>query len=441
MRLHSPTRRTARLAAVGLLAASLALTACGAGSRTGAATATKVACDFTNPAQPTTVNVLAYNSSAVDPFSNTMVASCTHDNVTVKHDPIDFAGQLEKTTATLAGDSGTYDIVETYTYAIPDLASRGKLAPLDDLLAKYKDKYELGELDPNTLKSMTYDGKLYGLPMQSQLLVMAYRKDLFDKNGLTPPTTFEEMRADAKKLQDAEGMQYPIALPLLSTADLDTAFAATLGSQDSAFFVNPETKKPNFTQEPTAKALEQLKSLQPYMDPQVTTFDQPKVQQQLYNGKAAMAVMFSGRMNDLTQQKNTKLYNDFGFAAPPAVFEGGKAYSTVSTDGWSIPFNTKVDKDLLFEIIGASVSKDASQAAVPAAFPARTTVDQSSSPYAAAAKDSLAKGPTKEIQPYVPAVSEAIRPVLANYMAGKVDVPQAQQQMQAAAEKVMAAQK
>ena len=34
-------------------------------------------------------------------------------------------------------------------------------------------------------------------------------------------------------------------------------------------------------------------------------------------------------------------------------------------------------------------------------------------------------------------MSEAIRPVLANYMAGKIDVPEAQQQMQAAAKKVM----
>ena len=52
------------------------------------------------------------------------------------------------TTATLAGDSGTYDIIETYTYAIPDLASRGKLQPLDELYAKYEDKYTLNELDP-----------------------------------------------------------------------------------------------------------------------------------------------------------------------------------------------------------------------------------------------------------------------------------------------------
>ena len=39
----------------------------------------------------------------------------------------------------------------------------------------------------------------------------------------------------------------------------------------------------------------------------------------------------------------------------------------------------------------------------------------------------------------MPAVSNAIRPVLANYMAGKIDVPEAQRQMQAAAEKALAA--
>src|SRR5690242_3135761 len=93
-------RRGLLLGAAGLSLA-LALTSCGAGSRTRAQTATTVACDFGKPASATTVNVLAYNSSAVDPFSNTMVASCSHDNVTVKHDPIDFPNQVQKTTATL----------------------------------------------------------------------------------------------------------------------------------------------------------------------------------------------------------------------------------------------------------------------------------------------------------------------------------------------------
>ena len=84
-----------------------------------------------------------------------------------------------------------------------------------------------------------------------------------------------------------------------------------------------------------------MKSLLPYMDPQVTTFDQPKVQQQMYNGTAAMAIMFSGRMNDLTAGRPTpSTPRHFAFAAPPAVFDGGKQYSALSVDGWSIPSNT-----------------------------------------------------------------------------------------------------
>ncbi len=58
-------------------------------------------------------------------------------------------------------------------------------------------------------EGMSYDGKLYGLPMQAQMFVMAYRKDVFDKNGLTAPTTFEEMKDAAKKIQDAGRHEVP----------------------------------------------------------------------------------------------------------------------------------------------------------------------------------------------------------------------------------------
>ncbi len=87
------TRRTHVLRRVGVgLAAVLVAAGCGAGSRTGQQTATQVECAFDKPANPVEVNVLAYNSSAIDPFTNTMVTSCSHDGVTLKHEPIDFGG-------------------------------------------------------------------------------------------------------------------------------------------------------------------------------------------------------------------------------------------------------------------------------------------------------------------------------------------------------------
>jgi sorbitol/mannitol transport system substrate-binding protein len=426
-------------AAGAALSVSVVLSACGAGSRTGAETATQVACDFENPAAATTVNVLAYNSSAVDPFTNTMVKSCTHDNVTVKHDPIDFAGQVQKTTATLAGDQGTYDILETYSFIIGPNGASGKLQPLDDLFAKYADEYKLNDLDKSMREGMSYEGKLYGVPMQAQMFVMAYRKDVFDKNGLTAPKTIDEMMTAAKKIQDAGDMKYPIALPLLSTGDIVTHYDAMLGGLGKTI-VDPETKRPNLDTPESKKALENMLALVPYMDPQVTTFDQPKVQQQLFNGTAAMAIMFSGRMNDLTQQTNSQYFDKFAFASPPAVEEGSELiYSRLSIDGWSLPKNTDLSPDLLFELIASSVSEDASKGSLPAAFPARTSaVTPDSSPYAEAALESIKKTTPPVAQPYNPDVSNAIISLIAQTVTGKLSVDEGTKQMQAAAEKVMA---
>ena len=430
--------RTRLLLGTVAVAFSLALVGCGAGSRTGAQTATEVACDFENPAEPTTVNVLAYNSSAVDPFTNTMVKSCTRDNVTVKHDPIDFAGQVQKTTATLAGDKGTYDIIETYSFIIGTNAAAQKIQPLDELFAKHAEAYKLEDLDESMRAGMSYEGKLYGLPMQAQMYVMAYRKDVFDKHGLTAPTTLDEMVAAAKTIQDAGDMKYPIALPWLATGDIITQYDAVMSAL-GAQLVDPETKEPQFDSPESKQALEFMKSLLPYMDPQVTTFDQPKVQQQMFNGTAAMAIMFSGRMNDLTVETNSKYAQQFAFAAPPAATSGGPLFSRLSIDGWSLPENTALDSDLLFQMIAASVSEDASKASIPAAFPARTgAVTPDSSPYAQAAIDSLARTTPTPSTPYNPDVSNATISLVAQVILGKLSVDDGMTQMQAAAEKVMA---
>ena len=202
----------------------VALVGCGAGSRTAEKTATKVACDFTNPPAATTINVLAYNSSAVDPFTNTMVSSCTHDNVTVKHDPIDFGGQVQKTTATLSSDTGSYDILETYSFVIPDFGSKEKLVALDDLFAKYSEEYKLGDLDPAMVKTMSYDGQdvrpahagpdpRHGLPQGSVRQERHHPAD--------------HLRGDEGGGQEAAGRrghEVPARPALLATGDIGTAY-------------------------------------------------------------------------------------------------------------------------------------------------------------------------------------------------------------------------
>ncbi|MDN0194192.1 extracellular solute-binding protein [Streptomyces sp. S.PNR 29] len=56
-------------------------------------------------------------------------------------------------------------------------------------------------------------GVQYGMPFASSTRVLFYNKSLFAKAGITPPTSWADLAADAEALK-AEGVKYPYALPL-----------------------------------------------------------------------------------------------------------------------------------------------------------------------------------------------------------------------------------
>jgi len=54
------------------------------------------------------------------------------------------------------------------------------------------------------IENNTVNDKLIGMPWFTDAGVLYYRKDLLEKHGEKPPTTWEELTATAKKIQDAE---------------------------------------------------------------------------------------------------------------------------------------------------------------------------------------------------------------------------------------------
>jgi len=57
---------------------------------------------------------------------------------------------------------------------------------------------------PAIIKNNTVGGKLVGIPWFTDAGVLYYRKDLLEKYGAKPPTTWEELTATAQKVQDGE---------------------------------------------------------------------------------------------------------------------------------------------------------------------------------------------------------------------------------------------
>ena len=132
-------------------------------------------------------------------------------------------------------------------------------------------------------------------------------------------------------------------------------------------------------------------ALKPFMDPQVTTFAQPSrpaADVQRHRRDRHHVLGTDERPHPRENSKYAKQFRVRGAAEVAA--DSAKLYDALSVDGWSIPNNTAVDKDALFQMIASSVSEEASKASLPAAYPARSgMVSDSSSAYAAAANVSI----------------------------------------------------
>ncbi|HET8523054.1 MAG TPA: sugar ABC transporter substrate-binding protein [Thermomicrobiales bacterium] len=116
-----------------------------------------------------------------------------------------------KTTLQVVSWSEGHDRLVTWISGnqAPDLAnvSAGWMVEFNaiEALEPLDDKFSPGFLDafvPSTLDAMKIDGKLMGLPYFLDPRALYYRKDLFEKAGLQPPTTWDEVRAAAKALHN-----------------------------------------------------------------------------------------------------------------------------------------------------------------------------------------------------------------------------------------------
>jgi trehalose/maltose transport system substrate-binding protein len=107
------------------------------------------------------------------------------------------SGQLALYQQLLSAGSSDIDVLQI------DVVWPGILA--QDLvdLTKYAGNSTAGDF-PVYVKNDTVGGKLVAMPWFADAGVMYYRKDLLDKYHVDVPKTWEELTADAKKIQDAE---------------------------------------------------------------------------------------------------------------------------------------------------------------------------------------------------------------------------------------------
>lgn len=277
-----------------------------------------------------------------------------------------FGELYEKIMTALVTRSGTYDLagpsydwVGSYArYLLPldDYLAKTPEIPLDDYVPNFINRGRLNERginDPN--------GKLYTFPFDGDVWVLYYRKDLFEKENIPVPETWEQVIETAKHFTrdwtDSSGdgrSMYGIALmydrvyAYIGTY-FTTLLAAYKGSLDPINIFFDEDLKPVFNDEAGVKALSVMKELAAYAPPGIMTWQYAQTKDAFFDGKTAMLVSWQSVGTAADNPKESKIVGKWAVAP-----EMPKGKIAASADGngrsWSIPKDSK-EPDLAWEWI------------------------------------------------------------------------------------------
>ena len=144
------------------------------------------------------------NASNESPTYAALVKEFEKANPTIKVKYVDVTfDQAQNKFDTAAGSKGAPDVLRSEVGWTPAFAKKGYFLPLDGTAALA----DQAKFQPSLIKQAQYDGKTYGVPLVTDTLALVYNKAIFAKAGITtPPTTWDELKADASKIDAKENV-------------------------------------------------------------------------------------------------------------------------------------------------------------------------------------------------------------------------------------------
>lgn len=222
---------------------------------------------------------------------------------------------------------------DVYSWAYQKL-----IMPLDDYIAKTPDWNNFDEFQR---EMFNLGGKHYGVPGGGYLMLWGYNKKLFAEAGISaPPTNWDELLADAKKLTVPEKQQYGIALLATQWGCWWFENFAWGAGGDLTKRNDDGTLQLTFTDPAVIKAAEFYRILRKEKVVQTDiSKDLGALQTDFALGKAAM--MYGASSSGIGQKGGKP--EDFGFFTFP-VGPSGKAYT--QSGGGALVIPTTKDADV-----------------------------------------------------------------------------------------------
>lgn len=267
-----------------------------------------------------------------------------------------------QTKAILDAQSGTnnYDVIQYWYTSVGALAESGALADLTDWVEGDE------EIDaPDFIQSIfdpytQYEGATYGLPIDGDTHVLFYNTEIFERNGVEVPRTWDEYAAVTQQITEAEQ-----ANGVYGSALLGAKNAFNIGS---TFFnrlatMSPEAIDPQMPQLDTPAAVAAAQSMldaAPYALPSPLEIGFEQALPQFLSGNVAMIEFWTDLGVFAQDPEQSKIVDKWGVAPLPVGPEG--SVSGALNAGWAMGISPNApDEELAKEFVAFASSKDVNE--------------------------------------------------------------------------------
>lgn len=219
----------------------------------------------------------------------------THPNIKIEDTTVDYDTFYTKLEA-ISAAGNTPDLISTGQPSITDEYNKGIVVSMDDVWKALGPE----NFPPSTQQeSKAPDGHMIGIPFLEVPHLLYYRTDYFAAKGLTPPTTWDQLVADAKALTDPAQKRYGV---ILFTRGLDAYYLMDFMRANNADVLGPDGKTIAIDSPQVVQVLQLIKNLMPYSPAGWTAYNMDDAKLPFLDGCCAMKVDSTSFAGAIAQQ-------------------------------------------------------------------------------------------------------------------------------------------
>ncbi|MBV8920395.1 extracellular solute-binding protein [Bradyrhizobium sp.] len=288
-----------------------------------------------------------------------------------------------------------YDIVAINAPWLGEAVQKKLIIPLDAFIKSMS----ISPLDfhPSVWSMGSWRGQQFGVPIYCTIELLAARSDLFQKDKIDYPTTFEKTVAAAKHFHSPSKERYGIAWNGARGMPIASTFMFLMACCGESILRIPKTSlsmgvdeaqgeqlRPHIQSEAGIHVLDYLHRLKDVSPPDVLDMDWDRRTTSFLSGQTALAYCWTVRAARFETDVSSAVKRKVSYLAQPRG-PGGASNNPIGGFLLCIPSNLPVERiELAFEAIAWMTSPEAMKAKVQSGFPVAPRFSVAADPEAAA---------------------------------------------------------